>query len=144
MGKELEQGYPGFTACLASFQIVPSFAEGLVQPPPQDVLPSKRKRQQLPLKMEQRYCCGEDTATGGFSKSYVDIENEPNNGDSAEFVADNVEEGVVEKGKNAVESSTTVSRISKSHKRGRAPSNVDDSVLTDLSDQLKEIAVALK
>ena len=87
---------------------------------------------------------GKDIATGGFSKSYVNIENELDNGDSAEFVADNVEEGVVEKGKNAVESSTTGSGISKSHKRGCAPSNADDSVLTDLSDQLKEIAVALK
>ncbi|XP_050289469.1 uncharacterized protein LOC126727638 [Quercus robur] len=87
---------------------------------------------------------GKDTATGGFSKSYLDIENEPDNGDSAEFVADNVEEGVIEKGKNAVESSTTGSGISKSRKRGRAPSNTDDSVLTDLFDQLKEIAVALK
>ena len=63
---------------------------------------------------------------------------------NAEFVADNVEEGVVKKGKNAVKSATTGSGISKSRKRGRAPSNVDDSVLTDLSDQLKEIAVALK
>ena len=53
-----------------------------------------------------------DTAMGGFSKSYVDLEHESNNGDSAEFVADNVEEGVVEKGKNAVESSTTRSGIS--------------------------------
>ena len=44
-----------------------------------------------------------DIATSGFSKSYVDIENEQDNGDSAEFVADNMEEGVVEKGKNAVE-----------------------------------------
>ena len=87
---------------------------------------------------------GKDTATGGFSKSYMDLENEPDNGDNAKFVADNVEEGVVEKGKNAVESSTTRSGISKSHKRGRAPSNADDSVLTDLSNQLKEIAVALK
>ena len=87
---------------------------------------------------------GKDTATGGFSKSYVDLENELDNGDSAEFVADNVEEDVVEKGKNTVESSTTGSRISKSRKRGRAPSNADDSVLTDLSDQLKEIVVALK
>ena len=85
-----------------------------------------------------------DIATGGFSKSYVDLENEPDNGDSAKFVADNVEEGVVEKGKNAVESSTTGSGILKSRKRVRAPSTVDDSVLTDLSDQLKEIAVALK
>ena len=85
-----------------------------------------------------------DTATGGFSKSYVDLEHEPDNGDSVEFVTDNVEEGVVEKGKNAVESSTTGSGISKSRKRGRAASNADESVLTDLSDQLKEIAVALK
>ncbi|KAK4568690.1 hypothetical protein RGQ29_004192 [Quercus rubra] len=85
-----------------------------------------------------------DTATGGFSKSYVDIENEPDNGDSAEFVVDNVEEGVVEKGKNAVKSSTIGSGISKSRKRGCAPFNADDGVLTDLSDQLKEIAVALK
>ena len=87
---------------------------------------------------------GKDTATGGFFKSYVDLEHEPDNGDSAEFVADNVEEGVVEKGKNAVESSTTGSGISKSRKRGRAAFNADESVLTDLSDQLKEIAVALK
>ena len=77
---------------------------------------------------------GKDIVMGGFSKSYVDLEHEPDNGDSAEFVADNVEEGVVEKGKNAVESSITGSGISKSHKRGHAASNVDDSVLTDLSD----------
>ena len=87
---------------------------------------------------------GKDTAIGGFSKSYVDLENAPDNGDSAEFVADNVEEGVVEKGKNVVESSTTRSGISKSRKRGCVASNADDSVLTDLSDQLKEIAVTLK
>ena len=87
---------------------------------------------------------GKDTATGGFSKSYVDFEHEPDNGKSAKFVVDNVEEGVVKKGKNAVESSTTGSGISKSRKRRRAASNVDDSVLTDLSDQLKEIAVTLK
>ena len=87
---------------------------------------------------------GKDRATGGFSKSYVDIENEPDNGDSAKFVANNVEEGMVEKGKNAIESSTTRSGISKSRKRVRAPFNVVDSVLTDLSDQLKEIVVALK
>ena len=87
---------------------------------------------------------GKDIATGGFSKSYVDLENEPNNGNSVEFVADNVEEGMVEKGKTAIESSTTGSKISKSRKRGRAASNADDSVLTDLSDQLKEIVVALK
>ena len=63
---------------------------------------------------------------------------------NAEFVADNVEEGVVKKRKNAVESSTTGSGISKSRKRGRAPSDANDSVLTDLSNQLKEITVALK
>ena len=28
---------------------------------------------------------GKDTATSSFSKSYVDLENEPDNGDSAEF-----------------------------------------------------------
>ena len=55
---------------------------------------------------------GKDTTTGGSSKSYVDIDGEPDNGDSAEFVVDNVEEGVVEKGKNVVESSTTGSGIS--------------------------------
>ena len=76
---------------------------------------------------------GKDTATGSFSKSYVDIENEPDNRDSTEFVVDNGEEGVVAKGKNAIESSTTGSEISKSRKRGRAPP-FDDSVLTDLSD----------
>ena len=87
---------------------------------------------------------GKDTATGGFSKSYVDLEHEPHNGDSAEYVADNVEEDVVEKGKNTVESSTTGSGISKSRKRKHSVSNADESDLTDLSDQLKEIAVALK
>ena len=86
---------------------------------------------------------GKDTTTGSFSKSYVDIENELDNGDNIEFVADNGEEGVVDKGKNAIESSTTRSEISKSRKRGHAPP-FDDSVLTDLSDQLKEIGVALK
>ena len=87
---------------------------------------------------------GKDSATGGFSKSYVDLENELDNGNSVEFVADNVEEGMVKKGKTAIESSTIGSGISKSRKRGRAASNADDSVLTDLSDQLKEIVVALK
>ena len=77
---------------------------------------------------------GKDTTTSGFSKSYVDLEHEPDNGDNAEFVADNVEECVVEKGKNAVESSTTGSGISKSRKKGRAASNADESVLTDLSN----------
>ena len=87
---------------------------------------------------------GKDTATGGFFKSYVDLKHEPDNGDSAEFVANNVEEGVVEKGKNIVKSSTIGSGISKSRKRKHSASNADESVLTDLSDQLKEITVALK
>nr|POE50864.1 l10-interacting myb domain-containing protein [Quercus suber] len=39
---------------------------------------------------------GKDIATGGFYKSYMDIENEPDNGDSAEFVVDNVEEALKE------------------------------------------------
>ena len=45
----------------------------------------------------------------------------------------NVEECVAEKGKNANESSTTGSGISKSRKRGCAPPS-DDSVLIDLSN----------
>nr|POE96649.1 hypothetical protein CFP56_54006 [Quercus suber] len=76
---------------------------------------------------------GKDTATGSFSKSYMDIENEPDNRDSTEFMAEIAEEGVVDKGKNAVESSTTGSGISKSRKRERAPPS-KDSVLTDLFD----------
>ena len=87
---------------------------------------------------------GNNIATSGFFKSHVDIENESDNEDNAEFVADNVEEGVVRERKNAIESSTTGSEISKSRKKGRAPSNADDSVLTDLFDQLRKIAVALK
>ena len=71
---------------------------------------------------------GKDIATSGFFKSHVDIENESDNKDSAEFVADNVEEDVVRERKNAIESSTTRSGISKSRKRGRAPSNADDRV----------------
>ena len=86
---------------------------------------------------------GKDMAMGSFAKSYVDIDTEQDNGESIEMVADNGEEGVVDKGKNAVESSTTRSTILKSRKRGRAPPS-DDSILTDLFDQLKEIAVALK
>ncbi|KAK9997617.1 hypothetical protein SO802_022303 [Lithocarpus litseifolius] len=86
---------------------------------------------------------GKDMATSSFAKSYADIDTEQDNGESTEMVADNGEEGVVEKEKNAVESSTTCSTISKSHKRGYAPPS-NDSALIDLSDQLKEIAVALK
>ncbi|XP_075645104.1 uncharacterized protein LOC142616103 [Castanea sativa] len=86
---------------------------------------------------------GKDLATGSFAKSYVDIGTEHDNAESTEMVADNGEEGVVDKGKNVVESSTTGSTLLKSRKKGRAPPS-DDSALTDLSDQLKEIAVALK
>ncbi|KAL0003557.1 hypothetical protein SO802_017338 [Lithocarpus litseifolius] len=86
---------------------------------------------------------GKDMATGSFAKSYVDIDTEQENAESTEMVGDNGEEGVVDKGKNAVESSTTGSTLSKSRKRGRAPPP-DDNALTYLSDQLKEIAVALK
>ena len=86
---------------------------------------------------------GKDMAMGSFAKSYIDIDKEQDNGESTKMVADKGEECVVDKGKNAVESSTTRSTILKSRKRGRAPPS-DDSVLTDLFDQLKEIAVALK
>ena len=86
---------------------------------------------------------GKDMATNSFAKSYVDIDIEQDNGESTKMVADNGDEGVVDKGKNVVESSTTRSTISKSRKRGCAPP-FDDSVLIDLSDQLKEIVVALK
>ena len=86
---------------------------------------------------------GKDMATASFAKSYVDIDIEQDNGESTEMVANNGEDGVVDKGKNVVESSTIGSTISKSRKGGCAPPS-DDSVLTDLSDQLKEIAAALK
>ena len=86
---------------------------------------------------------GKDMATGSFAKSYVDIETEQDNGESTEMVADNEEEGVVDKGKNVVKSSTTGYTILKSCKRGCAPPS-DDCVLTNLFDQLKEIAMALK
>ena len=86
---------------------------------------------------------GKHMAMGSFAKSYIGIDAEQNNVESTEMVANNEEEGVVDKGKNAMESSTTRSTISKSHKRGCAPPS-DDSVLNDLSDQLKEIAIALK
>uniref|UniRef100_A0A7N2N7G5 Uncharacterized protein n=1 Tax=Quercus lobata TaxID=97700 RepID=A0A7N2N7G5_QUELO len=86
---------------------------------------------------------GKDMATSSFAKSYADIDTEQDNRESTEMVADNKEEGVVDKGKNVVESSTTGSTISKSRKRGRAPPS-DESVLTDLFDQLKEIAMAVK
>ena len=89
---------------------------------------------------------GKDMAMGSFAKSYVDLDTRQENDDGTEIVADNGEKGVVDKGekrKNTVESSTTRSTVSKSCKKGRAPP-IDDSVLTDLSNQLKEIVVALK
>ena len=88
---------------------------------------------------------GKDIATSNFAKSYIDLDIQQENGNDIEIVANNGE-GVVDKGekrKNVVESFTTGSTASKSHKRGCAPPS-DDSVLTDLSDQLKEIVVALK
>ncbi|KAL0014771.1 hypothetical protein SO802_001840 [Lithocarpus litseifolius] len=84
-------------------------------------------------------------ATGSFTKSYIDLDTQQENGDDIEIVVNNGEEGVVdkgEKGKNVAESSTTRSTISKSRKRGRAPPS-NDRVLNYLSDQLKESVVAL-
>ena len=55
-------------------------------------------------------------ATGSFTKSYVDLDIQQENGDDNEIVADNGKEGVVDKGekrKNVVESSTTESTTSK-------------------------------
>ena len=86
---------------------------------------------------------GKDMATGSFAKSYVDLDTRQEIDDDTEIVVDNGEEGVVDKGKNAVKSSTMRSTVSKSCKRGHAPP-IDDNVLTDLSNQLKEIVVALK
>lgn len=84
-----------------------------------------------------------DMAIDSFAKSYVDLDSKQQNIDDTENVADNGEDGVVDKGKNVVQSSTMGSTISKSHKRSRAPP-IDDSVFIDLSKQLKEIAMALK
>ena len=87
-----------------------------------------------------------DMDTDNFAKSYVDLDTQQENGDDTKNVADNGEEGVVdkgEKGKNKVESSTIRSTVLKSRKRGCAPPS-DDRVLTDLFNQLKEIDVALK
>nr|POE91226.1 hypothetical protein CFP56_40468 [Quercus suber] len=63
--------------------------------------------------------------------------------DDTENVVDNGEDVVVDKGKNVVESSTIGSKISKYRKRSRPPP-IDDSVYTNLFEQLKEIAMALK
>ncbi|XP_075675104.1 uncharacterized protein LOC142644360 [Castanea sativa] len=45
---------------------------------------------------------GKDLATGSFAKSYVDIHTKQNNAKSTKMVADNGEEGVVDKGKNVL------------------------------------------
>ena len=66
---------------------------------------------------------GKDMATGSFAKSYIDLGTQQEDGDDTENVADNGEEGVVDKGdkgKNKVESSTIRSTVSKSRKRGYA------------------------
>ena len=59
---------------------------------------------------------GKDMATSNFAKSYVDLDTQQENNDDTKNVADNGEEGVVDKGdkgKNVVESSTTGSTTSK-------------------------------
>ncbi|KAL0008246.1 hypothetical protein SO802_009748 [Lithocarpus litseifolius] len=79
---------------------------------------------------------GKDMVTGIFVKSYVDLDTQQENGDDTKIVANNGEEGVVdkgEKGKNVVESSTIGSTASKSCKRRRTPPS-DDNDLTDLFD----------
>ena len=60
-----------------------------------------------------------DMDTDNFAKSYVDLDTQQENGDDTKIVADNGEEGVVdkgEKGKNKVESSTIRSTVSNSRK----------------------------
>ena len=67
-----------------------------------------------------------DMATGSFAKSYVNLNTRQKNDDDTEIVADNGEEGVVdkgEKGKNVVESSTMRSIVSKSCKKRSCTSN---------------------
>ncbi|XP_075665747.1 uncharacterized protein LOC142635486 [Castanea sativa] len=49
---------------------------------------------------------GKDLAIGSFAKSYVDIDTEHENEESTEMVADNGEEGVVDKGKNVLKEIT--------------------------------------
>ena len=69
---------------------------------------------------------GKDMTTGSFAKSYVNLNTRQKNDDDTEIVADNGEEGVVdkgEKGKNAVESSTMRSIVSKSCKKRSCTSN---------------------
>ena len=86
---------------------------------------------------------GKDMATSIFSKSHVDIEAQHETVDDTENVAENGEDVVLDMGKNVIELSTTGSTLSKSRKRSCArPTN--DSVYNDLTEQLKEIVVALK
>ena len=72
------------------------------------------------------------------AKSYLDLDLKQENIDNTENVADNGEDGAVDKGKNVVESSTIGSTISKSRKRSHAPHS-DDSFFTDLSEQLRKL-----
>ena len=95
------------------------------------------------LNNELALVVGKDIAIGSFVEPYVDIEAQQDTLYDIENVVDNGQDVVVDKGKNAIESSTIGSTISKFHKRSRA-SPTDDSVYNDLSDQLKEIDVAFK
>nr|POE65559.1 hypothetical protein CFP56_70743 [Quercus suber] len=81
---------------------------------------------------------GKDMTIGSFAKSYVDLDLKQENVDDIENVADNGRDGVVDKGKNVVQSSTIGSIISKSRKRSHAPLS-DDNVFTDLSGQLRKL-----
>ena len=81
---------------------------------------------------------GKDMAIDSFAKSYVDLDLKQENIDDTENVADNGEDGVVDKGKNVVQSSTIGSTISKSRKRSHAPLS-DDNIFTDLSEQLRKL-----
>jgi len=81
---------------------------------------------------------GKDMAIGIFAKSYVDHDLKQENIDDTENVSNNGKDGVVDKGKNGVQSSTIGSTISKSRKRSHAPLS-DDGVFTDLSEQLRKL-----
>ena len=81
---------------------------------------------------------GKDMAIGSFAKSYVDLHLKQENIDDTKNVSDNGKDGVVDKGKNGVQSSTIGSTISKSRKRSHAPLS-DDGVFTDLSEQLRKL-----
>ena len=83
-----------------------------------------------------------DMTIGSFAKSYIDLDLKQENVDDTENVADNGEDGVVDKGKNVVQSSTIGSTISKSRKRSYAPLS-DDFFHWSLW-AVKEIVVVLK